>query len=84
MSRKKIVEVKIDHDLARAVLYVGDGNTSKMVTCCFCGTEIERVMSCNPKPVSDTPGDRCCNACDNKFVTPARMGLLAEFRQRRN
>ena len=41
--------------------------------CCICGEEYEGDGN-NPAPVSEK--GRCCNACNLKFVIPARIELL--------
>ena len=41
--------------------------------CCICGEEYEGYGN-NPAPVSEE--GRCCNACNLKFVIPARIELL--------
>lgn len=50
--------------------------------CCICGREIEGYGS-NPIPIRDE--GRCCNECDNSFVTPYRIVELnvAESREER-
>lgn len=44
-------------------------------TCCICGEEFEGYGN-NPSPVTDE--GRCCDACNLKFVIPARIELLDE------
>ncbi len=42
-----------------------------VIKCYFCLTEMERVFSCNPKPIN-TNGMRCCNECDREIVLPVK------------
>lgn len=45
-------------------------------TCCICGEEIEGYGN-NPEPYTSAEnGERCCDACNLKFVIPARLELM--------
>lgn len=58
--------------------------------CSLCGNEYAG-SGCNPHPFSTNKGERCCQHCDDWFVTPARcmymrglnfgidLGRLREF-----
>mgnify|MGYP003303642297 CR=1 FL=1 len=44
--------------------------------CCICGEPFEGYGN-NPEPyVSVENGEKCCNACNLKFVIPARMNKI--------
>ena len=47
--------------------------TDEHFTCCICGEESEGYGN-NPAPVKDE--GRCCDACNIKFVIPARIAAL--------
>lgn len=40
--------------------------------CCICGAPIEGFGN-NPDPVVTLENARCCDACNNDFVIPARI-----------
>jgi hypothetical protein len=44
-------------------------------TCCICGEEFEGYGN-NPAPVKES--GKCCDACNRKFVIPARLGFDIE------
>ena len=44
-------------------------------TCCICGEEFEGYGN-NPAPVKES--GKCCDACNRKFVIPARLGFDVE------
>ena len=44
-------------------------------TCCICGEEFEGYGN-NPEPVKES--GKCCDACNRKFVIPARLGFDIE------
>jgi hypothetical protein len=46
---------------------------AKEETCCICGEPIEGYGN-NPEPYKHE--GRCCDACQNKFVIPARLAEL--------
>jgi hypothetical protein len=50
-----------------------DGRRIEKLQCCICAREFTG-MGNNPEPFH---GDRCCEECDDRFVTPCRM-LLAD------
>lgn len=45
--------------------------------CCICHKELEKRVTYeagnNPFPYVVTPGARCCDECNIKYVIPARM-----------
>jgi hypothetical protein len=43
--------------------------------CCICGESIDGYGN-NPEPYRSSADGRCCDACNFKFVVPARMALL--------
>lgn len=49
--------------------------TEAEYTCCICGEEFEGYGN-NPSPVKET--GKCCDACNRKFVIPARLGFDVE------
>jgi len=46
----------------------------KTGTCCLCGAKY-RMYGNNPWPLSDDEDDRCCHACNDTLVVPARIRL---------
>jgi hypothetical protein len=44
-------------------------------TCCICGDDFEGYGN-NPAPYKET--GKCCDACNRKFVIPARIAQIAE------
>ncbi len=50
-----------------------DHDPDKMITCCFCGTEMLWKNSNNPWPIIDDDTSRCCNMCNANKVIPARL-----------
>ncbi len=44
-------------------------------TCCICGEEFEGYGN-NPAPVKES--GKCCDACNRKFVIPARLNIEVE------
>lgn len=44
-------------------------------TCCICGEDFEGYGN-NPAPVKES--GKCCDACNRKFVIPARLGFEVE------
>ena len=60
--------------------------SNKMIKCCICGKKIPVEMGNNPAPIRTASfiGDtenRCCNECNDVFVTPARITLLHSTRE---
>lgn len=43
------------------------------VKCCICHGDLENEFGNNPYPVVKAEGARCCNACNDFFVVPARV-----------
>lgn len=48
-------------------------NANKKIKCCLCGKEIEKIKSNSALPVAK---GRCCDACNEKYVIPARLALI--------
>lgn len=50
-------------------------NTSpQLAYCCICGNPIEGHGN-DPEPILHNGGDVCCDACNERFVIPARMAI---------
>ena len=47
--------------------------------CCLCGGFFSGYGN-NPDPLGKLP-ERCCNACDNSKVIPARLAMLADIKK---
>ena len=45
--------------------------------CCLCGAEIHG-WGHNPWPLNKKDDDRCCNACNDVYVIPARLAQMYE------
>ena len=52
---------------------LSEATSSKKFICCICGEESEGYGN-NPEPVRKT--GRCCDACNRKFVIPARIEAI--------
>lgn len=48
----------------------------KKLICCLCGKECENEYGNNPYPVIKRTNVRCCNACNDQFVIPARIHAI--------
>lgn len=46
----------------------------KLTSCCLCG-QMFMGLGNNPWPLSDKEDDRCCNACNEVRVIPARLEM---------
>lgn len=56
-----------------------EGKTTNGI-CCICGEELEGYGN-NPKPYKQAKqGERCCDACNFKFVIPARIEQMQDKR----
>ena len=51
-----------------------------MLTCCLCGGVCEGRGN-NPEPLVVDDSKSCCDTCDDKFVTPARMKVYRLLRK---
>ena len=51
-----------------------EATSSKKFICCICGEESEGYGN-NPEPVRKT--GQCCDACNRKFVIPARIEAIS-------
>ena len=49
-------------------------NGVKLTSCCLCGCKFTGLGN-NPWPLSENENDRCCNACNEVRVIPARIEL---------
>ena len=58
---------KLDYKPINAL---GESYDDKHYTCCICGEEFDGYGN-NPAPVKED--GRCCDACNRKFVIPARL-----------
>lgn len=54
------------------------------VRCCLCTHELENEFGNNPAPIIQTEGAKCCNACNDNFVIPARLGEEYSFEKKMN
>ena len=52
-------------------------NINKEIMCCICGGTYKQWGN-NPAPLPYEEGDKCCDACDLRFVIPIRMLRLAQ------
>ena len=52
---------------------LSEATSSKKFICCICGEESEGYGN-NPEPVRKT--GQCCDACNRKFVIPARIEAI--------
>lgn len=48
---------------------------AKHFTCCICGEDSEGYGN-NPEPYKSAESGKCCDACNKKFVIPARLNKL--------
>lgn len=50
--------------------------------CCLCGVKLQpwhpgaTGYGHNPDPLSEHPDDRCCDACNDELVIPARLAQI--------
>lgn len=49
--------------------------------CCICGTKLHE-FGCNPAPIVQREGARCCTECDREYVIPARCGMKVKIPQK--
>lgn len=47
--------------------------TCSPFTCCICGKLITGEYGNNPEPVENDPRAKCCDACNDSYVIPARI-----------
>jgi hypothetical protein len=72
-----VVENEFDLDFDDINAYgetLKEGVANEFV-CCICGEESEGYGN-NPAPVKES--GKCCDACNRKFVIPARLGFDIE------
>ena len=46
--------------------------TDELKKCCICG-KVYVGWGNNPSPIDDEEEHRCCDACNNRYVIPARI-----------
>lgn len=55
-----------------------DKNMNEYIVCCFCGKK-EKGIGNNPWPVNKNEDDRCCYACNERIVNPARWKMMQDW-----
>ena len=51
-----------------------------MKKCCICGKYINGYGN-NPYPYGKKDDDECCNACNERYVVPARLRIFLESKR---
>lgn len=75
INQNKIYESKheLDLDFADVDVFGKKLREAKEEVCCICGEELDGYGN-NPEPYKQ--GGKCCDACNIKFVIPARLGEI--------